>query len=148
MSITCTYSECVPVFLPQLPGMHIASLFLRRGVLPCSACLAPPYFSTLSHKRHNYQGVGNIERKIRISHSDKNSTMYRSCRVKYQLFLTYINETWIIWASFRKILKCQMLWTYVRWEPSSSVRTDRHLKLIVTLRDFMNLISLEDGASW
>jgi hypothetical protein len=46
------YYEHVSVFFPQLSGMQIPT-FLRSSTLSSMACLAVPYFSTLSHKRHD-----------------------------------------------------------------------------------------------
>ena len=48
------YYECASVFLPQLPGMQIAS-FLHSIMVSSVASLAIPYFSTLSHKQHDFR---------------------------------------------------------------------------------------------
>jgi len=59
-----------------------------------------------------------------ISHSKKNS-VYTGLHVKYPLFLSDLNETWIFSTDFRKILKYQISSKSVQWEPSCSMRTDR-----------------------
>jgi hypothetical protein len=67
--------------------------------------------------------------------------MYIDLHVKYPLFLTNSNEHWIFKTDFRKMLKYQISWKSVRWEPSYSIRTDGRkgiTKLIVTFRNFPN----------
>jgi len=53
LEISIEHYGCVSVFLPQLPSMKITPL-LRRIMLPTLVCLALSYFSTLSHKRHDF----------------------------------------------------------------------------------------------
>jgi len=60
---------------------------------------------------------------------DKN--IFWSSSIKYPLFFSDFNEAWIFSTDFRKILKYQILWKSVQWEPSCSCRridgrTDRH----------------------
>jgi hypothetical protein len=61
-TINIKYYECV--FAALVIHMEIAS-FLRRIMSPV-ACPALPYFSTLSHKRHDFQKKI-IEHKMRFS---------------------------------------------------------------------------------
>jgi hypothetical protein len=70
--------------------------------------------------------------------------MIKKCigpHVKYPSFLLDFNETWFFMTDFRKILKYQISWTYIQWEQSCSMRTDRltdMTKLIATFHNFAN----------
>jgi hypothetical protein len=69
--------------------IHLAPR-MRQVVLPLVASLAPPYFSTLSHKRHDFWG-NVIEHKMCVlifstiyffkknSHFKKNLARYHKC---------------------------------------------------------------------
>jgi hypothetical protein len=50
--------------------------------------------------------------------------MCRRLHVKYPLFLSEFNETWLFSTDCRKILKNKISWKTVQWEPSCSMRTD------------------------
>jgi hypothetical protein len=122
-------------------------------------------FPTFSHRRHAFRQNA-IEYKVCVlifsttfpwnsSHSRKNSARYdQKCKLvlalKYPLFLSDFNETWIFLTDFRKILKHQISWKSVQWEPSFSMRTDRRTNrrtnmtmLIVALCKFANMPKYE-----
>ena len=46
--------------------------------------------------------------------------------VKDPLFLSDFNESWIFSTHIQKILIYQIWWKSIQWEPSCSMRTDRH----------------------
>jgi len=64
-----------------------------------------------------------------IAHSKKkwaryDKKMYVCRHVKYPLFLSDFDETWIFATDFQKILKYEISRRSVHWEPSCSMRTD------------------------
>ena len=59
--------------------------------------------------------------------------MYIRFHVKYPLFLSHFNETWILSTDFRKTLKYQISWKSVQWEPICSMRTGRHTEMKLSL---------------
>ena len=57
-----------------------------------------------------------------------NSVIYchKCLHVKYLLFLPDFNQTWIFSIGFRNNFGYQTSWISAQWEPSCSMRTDRH----------------------
>jgi hypothetical protein len=113
-----TYSEYVSVAL-----FISCTTRMRHILLPSAACLALPYFPTISHKRYDcrekciecrsYVLIFSTIFIRNISHSNKNSAIYyHKCtqffmqitRYSFQIFF----ETCSFSTKIRKILKCQL----------------------------------------
>jgi len=111
---------------------------------------AVQYFSTLSHKRNDFrkkkgywtqnvfwfslQLLSETFLILRRNERDVIKNVYCS------LFLSDLNKTWIFfWLDFRYILKYQISWKSIQWEPSCSMRTDgRRSHMTKLIAAFLN----------
>ena len=67
--------------------------------------------------------------------------MYIGLRVKYRLYLSDFNETWIFSTYFRQIFKYQIACKSVQWETSCSMNTDGQTditKVVIAFPNFPN----------
>ena len=123
------------------------------------ACLAPPYFFTLSHKQHDFliRTLWNIKCVLifstifvsNVAHSKNNSTR---CYYIYKHFLSRFNKTLIFFDKIKKnprisdLIKCppvraQLLRANGRTHGRTDGRTDGKTdmtKLILAFRNFAN----------
>jgi ABC-type Fe3+ transport system permease subunit len=84
-AVSTKYYDCMSAFLPYLPGKQSTS-FLYSIILSCLASLAVLYFSTLSHKRHDFESkctepktcvlIFSTTFAWKTSHSKKNAVRY------------------------------------------------------------------------
>jgi hypothetical protein len=117
-AVSIKYYKCVSVFLHYLADMQLA------------------YFPTLSHKLHDFRKkLLNIKCMIFSTTFVWNILILRrnqrhiiinvhksSCKVP--LFLSDFNKTRIFSENFREVLKYQILWKSVQWEPNCSTWTE------------------------
>jgi hypothetical protein len=111
------------------------------------------HLSTLSLKQNDFRGEGILDIKcafwFSLQLSTKTCLLLRSTErdvinvhsssIKYPLFLSDFNESWIFSRDFRKILIYQISWKPVLWESRFSIWTDRHItKLTDASRNFGN----------
>jgi hypothetical protein len=71
--------------------------------------------------------------------------MCKSLHVKYPLFLSDFNETWIFWQIIGKKVKYEILSKSVQWEPSCPMRTDGQPGMTKLIVDFRNLAKMPNN---
>jgi hypothetical protein len=92
----------------------------------CAACLKYTVLTFVEkiNKMHHLEGSGTPVPYIgRTVLKVKEKNVYLSYG-KYQSFFSDFKETRIIWTNIIKILKYQISWKSLHWEPSCSSRTD------------------------
>ena len=143
-------------------------------ILSSVECSALHYFPKLSHKRHDFRerkkllnakyvfwySLHLLSETLLIPNINEWGMIkiYIGLHVKYPLFLSDFNDTWIFSTDFRKILTYQVPWKSVQWEQSCSMwadgRSDRRTdktKLIVAFRNTANAPKNDDhvrGEGW
>jgi hypothetical protein len=138
-----TYCECVSVVLVI---QH--AICMGRIILSSVICLTVLYFSTLSHKVHDFEEkVLNVKCVVWFPLQRLSKTfliLRRTERNKYPFLLSDFNKTWLFSRDFRKILRIKFMKS-VHWEPSCSMRTDRQWRrseksLCVSLRTRLKML--------
>ena len=121
--------------------------------------LAQSYFSTVSHKWHDFGrkllntkcvfwfSVQLLSKTFHILRRIEQDIIIMCIghNIKYQLFLSDFNQTWIFLTDFKKILKYQISWKSILWELSCSMWTDGQTdmtKLRVTFHNFLYVLKV------
>ena len=122
----------VPLSIPHSRSMRLI-------ILSCGLCSSNIFFHIISQKarfskKKNYLTwnvcfyfIYNLCLKHFSFYEEMSeiwSGMYIRFHGKCQLFLSDLNENWICSTDFLKLLKYEISWKSVEWEPSCSQRTD------------------------
>jgi hypothetical protein len=135
-TFSVVYYGCVPVFFPYRFATR-----MRHIILSSVASLALPYFSTLSHKWHDFRKkvieyemcVLNFLKILskNVSLTEKFSKaplrMYIGLHVQFAPFLPDFNKTLIFWAYFSKNTK-KLHFIKIRPVGAELFRTDRRTR--------------------
>jgi hypothetical protein len=123
---------------------------MRRIILLSVACLVLPFFphylingTIFGRKLWNTKCVFWFslqllsETFLVLRITEGNIKINARLHLVYPIFLSDINIAWIFSTDFRKILKYQISWKSVQWEPRCSIRAET-VRLIVAFRNFAN----------
>jgi hypothetical protein len=121
----------VLVSTPALGNRHANRTFLRRIILSSVACLSLPYLSTLYHKRTDFRGekiLLALKKCFFFSNFYNRELseilpMYIDLHVKYRLFSSDVNETWIFATYCQIIFVDHISWKSDQWEQSYPMQT-------------------------
>ena len=146
-AISIWYSEC-----PSVALLCQLAKSMRCIIVTSVACPPLPYFSTLSHKWHDFRKkiIDNTmcvlmffttfsETFPILRRIQRNIIINAYWHVKQPLLLSYFNENRVFSTYFRKTLKHNIPRKSLQWEPSCYMRTDGHTdmtELKVTFRNF------------
>ena len=142
------YSKCLSIALGVQHAMCMCCITLSSV-----ACLALQYFSTLSHKRHNFRkkkllifSTTFAETFLILRQTERDmieSVYWSSC--KFPLSLLDHKKNLIFLTYFWKIMKYKISQKSTQWEPSCSMQTTRRTngradmtKLIIAFHNFPN----------
>ena len=85
-TLNITYSECVSVALVIQHAKR-----MRRVILPSVACPALPYFTTLSHKQHDFrEKVTEYEMCVLVFSTNLSGTFFILRRIERDMMKIYI----------------------------------------------------------
>ena len=155
-AINITYSECISVALVIQHAMCMSHIYWYL----CPLWLS--YFSTLPHKRHDFgRKLLNTKCVFWFSVQPLSKTflilrrieqdiivMCRGHNIKYQLFLSDFNQTWIFVTDFQKILKYQTSWFSVHLELSCSMWTDGKTEMTTLRVAFHSFLNVPKVVTW